>query len=313
MSEREQLVRELAHHLWKSRGAECGTPERDWYEAESMLGRFTHAQARTPARFYHCFTRATDLAVSLATLKLMLEVGVLLTPERLEFAAGPKVTQSRLSLAFIRPDELFRHSKKFGPFALEMAPYEILVGKFGTAPVWYVQSYFKQEAEKDIFPHGTDLVRGLEKLQTWIHSKQDDNTRHEPHRITRLAMRLVYPTQYKDSTLTEDIYYLQREWRIIRRDLGNEIVRLTTEEREKVVAHNPDFFTNKNKTMPVWSDDHGKMVDVQRIDATYKIAAPFPELVNRLLVPTAMIEHVEALNPGVPVESIERFEFGFGS
>ncbi|MGH7272449.1 MAG: hypothetical protein ACREJ3_18630 [Polyangiaceae bacterium] len=245
----------------------------------------------------------------------MLEVGVLLTPERLEFAAGPKVTQSRVSLAFIRPDELFRHSTKFGPFALEMAPYEELVGKFGAAPVWYVESYFKQGSETDLFPHGTDLVLGLQALQKWIqdHEERNDDTRHEPHRITRLAMRLLYPTQRKDSTAAEDLYYLQREWRIIRRDKGEKIVSLTEDQKKKVSAHAPDFFTNQTETMPVWSDDAKGIVTVQRIEATYRIDAPFPELVRRLLVPTAMIDRVNALGPRVPVESIERFEFGFGS
>jgi hypothetical protein len=309
MDPTEELLRKLAHRLWESRGCKLGEPERDWYEAQSLVGAIEDARSKSPPAFYHCFSRGADERRSLATLRLILDVGILLTPEHLQPHGLPGVTQCRLSLAFIQAHELCAHAKKFGPFALEMAPFEDMVGRFGASPVWYIQSFIKEDGGEDLFRHGADLLKGLHHLQDWIHSKQSDPTRHEPHRVSRLYMRLLYPTHYRDSTNIEDIYYLQREWRVVRRDTAlDELTALTDEEKRKLLAHDKRFFEG---AVPVWSEETGRMVNVRRVDATSKMRASFRELVRSILVPRDMVAEVRALSPGVPVLDMERFEFGF--
>lgn len=161
----DDLVRQLAHCLWKSRGCPSGSDQHDWFAALSIVNGILSAQSETPSVFFHCFTRSRSIDDAFDTLRLMLDIGILLTPEQLTFYPSPNVAQSRLSLAFIPPHELFRHSLRFGPFALKMAPYTTLVGNFGASPVWYIPSFIKKDTGVNMFQHGAEVVEGLAKTQ----------------------------------------------------------------------------------------------------------------------------------------------------
>jgi hypothetical protein len=133
--------------------------------------------------------------------------------------------------------------------------------------------------------------------------------RHEPHRITRLLLRLLYPTHYKDSTDVRSLYFLQREWRIIRRDSElDQFKGLTNDDRTYLRDRNESFF---GANINVWSEDAGAIVAQPRINATYKLSAPFVDIVSEIIVPTVALARVQKLNPGVRVTHSEQYEYGF--
>jgi len=316
----DDLVRQLAHQIWQTRGCPHGSDQQDWFAALAIVNALTDARSNAPAEFFHCFTRPNErktadenLRDAFDTLKLMLDMGILLTPEQLSFNKQGPVTQSRLSLAFIHPHELFLHSKKFGPFALRMQPYEAMVGVFGASPVWYIPSVLKEGFDSDLFEHGTELFAGLARLQHWLEEMEHDparsEQRHEPHRTSRLVARLLYPTHYEPSTKIRDIYYMQREWRIIRRESDlDKLANLNEGEKSNLMKHNARFFGGK---VTVWSESDKARVDQPRIDATWKLNAKFSEVVSEILVPNIMVDAVRALNPGVPVGRSDQYCYGF--
>ncbi|WP_437953523.1 DUF2934 domain-containing protein [Sorangium sp. So ce296] len=314
MSTFDDLVRQVAHSLWQSRGCPIGSDQDDWFTALSIVNGIVNARSEGPSAFFHCFTRSRNIDDAFETLRMMLDIGILLTPEQLTFYPSPRVTQSRLSMAFIPSHELYRHSLRFGPFALKMASYATLAGDFGASPVWYIPSFIKKDTGANMFEHGAEVAEGLAKTQQWIHDMRNDplraDERHEPHRIMRLCLRLIYPTHYKDSTDIRDLYFLQREWRIIRRDSQlNRCIELNHAERNRLLKHNPSFF---GADVSVWSESAGAMVAKPRVDATFKLDVSFADVVSEIIVPGSVTRRVkDELKPPVPIVEAERYEYGY--
>ena len=100
--------------------------------------------------FYHSFPRPRqglseedNCEKGLRILRSMADIGLLLTPETLEFrefledgTLGPKVVaaQRRACFTELAPSELRRHSLEFGPFALELDVMSLR--ELGAMPVW---------------------------------------------------------------------------------------------------------------------------------------------------------------------------------
>ena len=97
---------------------------------------------------YHSFPRragADALVKGVEILRLILEKGLLLTPERIIFreqladgADGREswIFQKRVCFTELEPSELPEHAATFGPFSLEWDVATLR--KFGTIPVFYV-------------------------------------------------------------------------------------------------------------------------------------------------------------------------------
>ena len=310
----DTLVQELAYGLWERRGRPHGTDQKDWFDALALANAITNARSSTPPAFFHCFTRSQDPDDAFGTLRLMLNVGILLTPEQLKFRARPYVTQTRLSLAFIPPHEVAHHARAFGHFALRLRCFREVVGKLGAFPVWYVPYATKEDNTPSVSEHGAKLLEWMAKLQRWIHDMRNDPAReaqrHEPHRTTRACLRLLYPTHYEHTMELNKLHFLQREWRIVRWDDSDldRFAELTDAERNEVLQHNRKFFS---ADVEVWSDEKNDMAKVRRVDSTYKLKAAFSDVVAEVLVPDSMIAKVKALNPGGPVSSINQHQFGF--
>jgi hypothetical protein len=322
----DDVVRRLAHQLWEGRDRPDGSDQHDWFTAQSHLNRAVDAQSTEPCEFFHCFTRSKRHEEAFATLQLMLDIGLLLTPEPLEFFGDIKVTQARLSLAFIRRQEVFRHSQEFGPFVLRMASYDVLVAKYGAAPVWYLPSYAK-ENDAVIFQHGRILISGLACVQHWLEEMEHDaaraDQRHYPHYITRLITRLLYPTHYRSAKGLAETHFHQREWRVIRYESGSvstflptnvddNIAPLTPSEQARVLSHAPGFFGKQD--LKVWSEAAHQRVQDTRINNTWKLKGRFDELVREILVPPSWVERVRqatrAAGAAVLVSSSEQYEYG---
>jgi hypothetical protein len=310
MSSSKSATEHLAYRLWESRGRPIGDAERDWFEAQRLVHDVAVEYAHSTPEFYHCFTRKGGSEEALRTLRLMLDIGILLTPERIEFGDERCFTQVRLSLGLLRDHELCSHADKFGCFALRLAPYLDVAAKLGAMPVWYFHQFFRKLGHGDGFRHGAELIRLLREAQRWIHSKQNDNERHESFAFTQAAARLMYPTQFTDTAI-EETYFLQREWRVIRwgnTSLGR-VTELSDSDREKLLSHNPELFSKRK--FPVWSDEKHQMTEVTMIETTYKLSLPLQDVVKEILVPPSLVMDVNAMNPGVPVRSWHEFRYGW--
>lgn len=63
----------------------------------SIVNGVISTQSETPSAFFHCFTRSRSVNDAFETLRLMLDIRILLTPEQLTFYPSPTVTQSPMS------------------------------------------------------------------------------------------------------------------------------------------------------------------------------------------------------------------------
>lgn len=82
--------------------------------------------------FYHCFPRVLPdrtpeqiKELGLATLSMVLEHGLLLTPEE-QVVGDVTLRQSRICFTALQPLELWRHSRQFGHFAIEYSMEDFL-------------------------------------------------------------------------------------------------------------------------------------------------------------------------------------------
>lgn len=103
-----------------------------------------------PRFFYHSFPRIRnsgedEIARAIQIVESVIDRGLLLTPERLEFReelengtlSNPNyIIQKRMSFTELEPSELIQHSKTFGSFSFEWAPDTLI--QMGAIPVFYV-------------------------------------------------------------------------------------------------------------------------------------------------------------------------------
>lgn len=138
--------------------------------------------------FYHSFPRGADAnARALPILESILERGLLLTPERIEFREELSsntlsepwyAMQKRISFTELAPPELIDHAATFGPFSIEW-DIQVLM-QMGAIPVFYVPLRFNAGSHEAIacamlarLGEVQELLVRLEALDT--HTRQTAN------------------------------------------------------------------------------------------------------------------------------------------
>ena len=122
--------------------------------------------------FYHSFPRRSSdesVAQGLAILSAMLDRGLLLTPEQIEFrerlsdgslSQPYKIAQRRVCFTELHPSELPDHSRRFGVFALEWDIRRLR--QMGAIPVFYIPLHADNNAHEGV---GAALVARLSEVQ----------------------------------------------------------------------------------------------------------------------------------------------------
>ena len=145
-----EVSRASCRLLWSSRQRD----NRIWFASlgrRSIATRTGFQMSTLDAMPFHSFPRRADteseaVDKGLAILSSIVEMGLLLVPERIEWsellADGSRsdppweLFQKRISFSDISEDELEAHSELFGPFALEYSPEALR--RLGGVPVFYV-------------------------------------------------------------------------------------------------------------------------------------------------------------------------------
>lgn len=217
--------------------------------------------------FYHSFPRRnspeTVTAKGLAILDSLLRSGLLLTPEKTEWSEfrrdGTKsppieVFQKRACFTELAPPELNEHSKRFGPFAIELTIEHLRL--LGGIPVFYLPSPGREEralggVAAALIARMADFQQLLTRLDQINHLARNTPNKNEVINVTinnrpaggtrctigaaedfvsvlsyqiqppdellnavRALAGFFYPTE--DLTYTGQLaYYRQREWRIV--------------------------------------------------------------------------------------------------
>lgn len=220
---------------------------------------------QTARFFYHSFPRdggPDASARALATLQSVIERGLLLTPERLEFreelsngGLSPPwyVMQKRISFTELETRELPRHALTFGSFSLEWDIKTLI--EMGAIPVFYVPLRSTAGA---VDGFASAMLARLGEIQTLL--ERVESLRDAPNVLRELqagiqpasvlvnALRTIagyfYPTDHPEYTSLLG-YYRQREWRL----LGNWVrkgipvtVPVSENDVEALLRINPEFF-----------------------------------------------------------------------
>lgn len=136
---------------------------------------------------YHSFPRShraasAELAAGLATLRSLMQSGLVLAPERIVFPLelgsglnwerGTAINQARACFTFLSPDELNDHAARFGAFTLEFDVDTLRA--MGAFPVVYVpQPVRERSAARPLSLVGNSLVHQLRDISVLLHELID--------------------------------------------------------------------------------------------------------------------------------------------
>jgi hypothetical protein len=217
--------------------------------------------------FYHCFPRRpgqTPLETrdqGLATLRLMLELGLLLVPER-QSIKGIELTQGRMCFTALHPRELWNHSLQFGSFAIEFSAEGFL--SLGGLPAIYLPE--RDTGEYDLSDAGARFIHGLGYVREVLLALKDSKSPDVLNPVQAvlknrtdlanlawvpvIAQNLFYPVDSAKHVKVGKLgYYSQREWKIIdnfpRVDAQGKVVwdftQPTPDQQKKLIVANKWF------------------------------------------------------------------------